>query len=210
MYKLLIIIITTFLSINSIKSQDFAPISNETTFKKAYTEKTALTHSLKSNFIQEKSISLLEKKLVSEGLFQFKNPDKLRIEYFKPYSYLFLMNKDQITIKNDQKQTNISTKSNKIFKMVSEITMECVNGNVLSSKEFKISIFENNSQYMLKLIPKDKTLKSLLTEIKIYIEKIDYTVGTLEMYEVSGDFTKMIFKNRQTNIPIADEIFVVN
>ena len=211
MYKpLIVVFITAFLFINAIKCQDFSPISNEATFKKNYAEKAAAIHSLKSNFTQEKSISLLEKKLISEGTFQFKNPDKLRIEYFKPYSYLFIMNKDKITIKNDQKQTSISTKSNKIFKMVSQITMECVSGNVLSSKEFKISVFENNLQYLLTLTPKDKTLKSLLKTIKIYIQKTDYTVDKIEMYEISGDFTIMYFKNRQINIPIADEIFMAN
>ena len=94
--------------------------------------------------------------------------------------------------------------------MVSQITMECVSGNVLSSKEFKILVLENNLQYLLTLTPKDKTLKSLLKTIKIYIQKTDYTVDKIEMYEVSGDFTIMYFKNRQINTPIADEIFMAN
>jgi outer membrane lipoprotein-sorting protein len=210
MRNIFYIIVTILLISISAKGQNFEPVLDINAFKKTYNEKASAIKSLKSAFVQEKSISLLEKKLISEGSFQFKTPDKLRIEYNKPYSYLFIMNKDKIIIKNDQKQTSISTKSNKIFKLVSQITMDCISGNVLSSKEFKISILENKSQYLINLIPNNNSLKDILKEIKIYIDKSDYNVDKLEMYEVSGDFTKMIFKNRQTNIPVADEIFMAN
>jgi outer membrane lipoprotein-sorting protein len=207
-----IILLISFLLTYSLLAftQDFVPIANELAFKKLYIEKSASIQTLKSNFIQEKSISMLEKKLVSEGCFQFKKNGLLRMEYFKPYTYLFLMNKDKITIRNNQNQTTVSTSSNKLFKLISQIMLDCISGEVLSVKEFQTKVFENKTLYLLKLLPKDKNLKSLIKELDVYVSKSDYTVEKIDMFEVSGDFTKMIFKNKQINLLINDEIFTAN
>ncbi len=210
MNRLCLVLFTLLTSFISVQCQEFNPISNEAVFKKIYSEKSAAINSLKSDFTQEKTITLLEHKLISEGSFQYKKMNKLRMEYFKPYSYLFIMNNDKVTIRNNQKQTSVSTKSNKLFKLISQITVDCVSGNVLESKDFQTSIFENKSLYLLKLTPKAKELKNVMNEIKIYVSKANYTVEKIEMYESSGDFTLLIFKNKQINSTIPDEVFSAN
>jgi outer membrane lipoprotein-sorting protein len=210
MNKFSLLIFTLFICYTSVQCQEFSPISNEAAFKKTYSEKSAAISSLKSDFTQEKTITLLENKIISDGCFQYKKMNKLRMEYFKPYNYLFIMNDDKVTIKNNQKQTSVSTKSNKLFKLISQITVDCVSGDVLDSKDFKTSIFENKSLYLLKLAPNAKELKNVMNEIKIYVSKTSYTVEKIEMYESSGDFTLLIFKNKQINTTIPDEVFSAN
>lgn len=190
-------------------AQDFAPLKDEVAFRKLFAEKSQEFITLKSDFIQEKSIYLLENHIISNGSFQYKRDGKLRMEYFKPYSYLFVLNNDKVMIKNNQKQTNINANSNKLFKLISQITVDCINGNILSSKQFKTSILENGNSYRITLIPKLKELNSLLSEIVILISKKDYTVETIEMKEVSNDFTLMTFSNKEINKPISDEVFSV-
>ena len=190
-------------------SQEFALLKDEVAFRKLFAEKSQEFNTLRSDFVQEKSIYLLENHIISNGSFQYKRDGKLRMEYFKPYSYLFVLNNDKVMIKNNQKQTNINANSNKLFKLISQITVDCINGNILNSKQFKTSILENSSSYRITLIPKLKELNSLLSEIVILISKKDYTVETIEMKEVSNDFTLMTFSNKEINKPINDEVFSV-
>jgi len=191
-------------------AQDFAPIKDEVAFRKLFTQKSGEFNTLKSDFVQEKSIYLLENHIISQGSFQYKRDCKLRMGYFKPYSYLFVLNNDKVMIRNNQKQTNVNANSNKLFKLISQITVDCLNGNILNSKQFKTSIFESSTSYRITLIPKIKELNSLLSEIIIHISKKDYTVDTIEMKEVSNDFTLMKFSNKEINKPIGDEVFAVH
>jgi outer membrane lipoprotein-sorting protein len=194
----------------SASAQNYTPVKNIVAFKSLYAEKSADINTLKSDFIQEKSISMLKNKIISEGSFIYKKNNKLRMEYTKPYTYLFVMDNDKITIKNNDKKSSVSTSSNKLFKMISQVTIDCVTGNVLNSKDFDIKVSENSITYHLVLIPRQKLLKSLFEKIDIRISKGDLTVDRIEMKESSGDNTLLIFRNKRINTPVADEVFKVN
>jgi outer membrane lipoprotein-sorting protein len=179
-------------------------------FKSLYAEKSAAINTLKSDFIQEKNISMLVNKIISKGSFIYKKNNKLRMEYTKPYTYLFVMDNDKIIIKNSQKKSSVSANSNKLFKMISQITIDCVTGNVLASNDFDVKVSENSKVYNLVLVPSQKMLKSLFNEIDILISKNDFTVDRLEMKESSGDNTVLNFSNKKINAPVSDEVFKVN
>lgn len=195
---------------SSARSQNYTPIKNLVDFRTLYSAKSDAINSLKSDFIQEKSISMLENKIISEGSFIYKKYNKLRMEYRKPYSFLFVMENDKVTTKNNQQKSSVSTNSNKLYKMISQMTINCVTGNVLNSKDFDIDISENAKVYYLVLKPRQKLLKSLFDRIDILISKKDFTVDKLELKETSGDNTTLIFTNKMLNAPVNDEVFDVN
>ena len=207
---ILFFICINFVMISAVNAQNYTPVKDVAGFKKLYASKSAAINTLRSDFIQEKSISMLNDKLVSNGSFIFKKNNKLRMEYVKPYPYLFVMNEDQIIIKNDQKKSNVSVNSNKLFKMISQITIDCVTGNILNSKDFNVKVSENARVYFLVLKPNQKMLKSLFSEIDLIISKSDFTVDKLDLKETSGDRTTLIFNNKKINTPVSDEVFAVN
>ena len=191
-------------------AQNYKPVENIDAFLKLYKEKAKSISSLRSKFVQEKTISFLEKKLVSEGTFCYKTPSQLRMEYIKPYTYLFILSNDKVIIRSNKKETNIPTSSNPIFKTISQITIDCVSGNVLNNKEFKSSILENTSSYQITLVPKSNAIESVMSQIKVIVSKQDYTVETVEMLENSGDATLITFKEKEINKPIPDALFTGN
>ena len=199
-----------FVCIGSVNAQKYTPVKDVAGFKALYASKSNAINTLRSDFVQEKSISMLTNKLTSNGSFIFKKANKLRMEYVKPYPYIFVMNEDQIVIKNDQKKTNVSVSSNKMFKMISQITIDCVTGNILNSKDFTVKVSENSKVYHLVLIPKQKMLKSLFAEIDLLVAKSDFTVDKLDLKETSGDCTTLIFSNKIINTPVHDEVFIVD
>jgi outer membrane lipoprotein-sorting protein len=194
----------------SLYSQNYTPVKNLAEFKTLYTAKSAKITSLMCDFEQNKKITLMEKKLVSRGKFMFKKTNKLRMEYTKPFEYIFILNGDKITIRNDQKENNYSTRSNKMFSMISQLTMDCVTGDVVNSKDFEVSVLENAQMYEFLLKPKVKAIKSLIVVIEVLISKSDFTVDRIDMKEESGDNTLLIFSNKRINPSIGDEEFKLN
>ncbi len=194
----------------TVSAQNYIPLKDVAGFKKLYATKSSAINTLRSDFVQEKNIIILSNKLSSSGSFVFKKANKLRMEYTKPYQYIFVMNEDQIIIKNDQKKSNVSVNSNKMFKMISQLTIDCVTGNILNSKDFDIKISENTKVYFLVLKPNQKMIKSLFTEIDLLVDKSDFTVNRIDLKETSGDSTTLIFSNKKINTPVSDEVFNVN
>jgi len=195
---------------SNIRAQNYAVVKDIAGFKKLYDIKTTAINTLKSDFVQEKSISMMQNKIYSNGSFIIKKTNKLRLEYTNPFAYIFVMNNDQIVIKNDQGKSSASISSNKYVKMISQLTIDCITGNILNSNDFNVNISENVQAYYLVLIPDQKIIRSLFKEINILILKSDFTVDRIELKETSGDNTTLTFSNKKLNTTVSDEVFNIN
>lgn len=176
-------------------------------FESAFATAAQKTTSIKSDFIQEKNLSLLADKIVSKGEFWFRKENNVRMEYTSPFQYLMVINGNNVYIKDSQKETKISAKSNKLFQQINKIIIDCVNGKALQSNEFRSKIFEDNATYLAELSPVDKNLRTLFSHINLIIEKKDYAVSRIAMYEPGGDYTVIKFINRQLNTDLSDALF---
>ena len=58
---------------------------------------------VKCNFTQKKQSKMLKGEQVSEGKMFCQQPDKLRWEYTSPYSYIFVINNNKVTMKSGNK-----------------------------------------------------------------------------------------------------------
>ncbi|HRP55256.1 outer membrane lipoprotein carrier protein LolA [Agriterribacter sp.] len=187
----------------------YALLQNASSFQAQFAAASQKTNTVKSDFVQEKTLSLLAEKIVSKGKFWFKKENAVRMEYTQPFQYLMIINGSNVYIKDNQKENKISTKSNKLFRQINTIMIDCVNGKALQSSDFKVRIFEGKTTFMAELSPVNKNLKTLFSNINMVIEKKDYAVSRIEMHEPSGDGTSIHFVNRQFNIPLADALFAV-
>lgn len=184
-------------------------LQNASSFQEQFAAASQKTNTIKSDFVQEKNLSLLAEKIVSNGKFWFKKENAVRMEYTQPFQYLMIINGSNVYIKDSQKENKISTKSNKLFRQINTIMIDCVNGKALQSSDFKVRIFEGKTTFMAELSPVNKSLKTLFSNINMIIEKKDYAVSRIEMHEPSGDNTSIHFVNRQFNIPLDDALFAV-
>ena len=193
------------------KAQDpgYTLLRDASSFQTQFAAASQKTNTIKSDFVQEKTLSLLAEKIVSKGKFWFKKENAVRMEYTQPFQYLMIINGSNVYIKDSQKENKISTKSNKLFQQINTIMIDCVNGKALQSKDFKVRTFEGKTTFMAELSPVNKNLKTLFSNINMIIEKKDYAVSRIEMHEPSGDNTSIHFVNRQFNIPLADALFAI-
>lgn len=187
----------------------YTPVADLPAFTAQFTTMAKKTETIKSDFLQEKNLSMLSEKISSKGTFWFKKDNMLRMEYQKPYEYLLILNKDNMYIKDGKKESRLSVRSNKIFQQINKIIIGCVQGAVLNNPDFKMKAYENKGSYMIELQPVAKGLKEFFKDIDITVDKKDYAVTTIVMNENSGDNTTLHFTNREFNVPIADAIFAV-
>lgn len=187
----------------------YKPIDDPAAFKKQFVVEAKKIQSIKSNFIQEKNLSLLEEKILSEGKFYFKRENRVRIEYEKPFQYLMIMNGDQMLVKDNQKENKVNVKSNKLFQQVNQIMIDCVQGTMLDNKDFTVHIFQNDKTWLLEMIPAGKALKEFFKVILVYADKKDYSVISIDMREPSGDNTNIRFTQKELNVTVQDAAFTI-
>lgn len=198
-----------FTSMLQAQHPGYSLLTDATSFKTQFAAASQKTISIKSDFIQEKNLSLLSDKIVSKGKFWFRKENAVRMEYTTPFQYLMIINGSNVYIKDSQKENKISTKSNKLFQQINKVMVDCIKGGALESKDFSTKIFQSGTAYLAELTPVEKNLKSLFKNINIIIDKKDLAVTRIEMHEPSGDNTIIQFTNREMNASIPDALFVI-
>jgi len=211
MRKIILIIAVLFTGI-SLKAQypGYSPVADLAKFKTDFSAATQKTSSIKSDFVQEKNLSMLSEKITSKGKFWFKKESRVRMEYNQPFQYLMILNKDKVFVKDGLKENKVSTKSNKLFQQINKIMIDCMQGTTLDNADFKTRVFENKNAAMVELTPVTKGLKELFKTINVIVDKKDFSVVSIEMKELSGDNTIIRFTNKELNASIADALFTIN
>lgn len=208
MRRILILATWTFCGLNGRgQYTGYTKLNNPEVFKRSFTQATAATESVQADFIQEKSLTMLSEKIISDGKFWFRRNDKLRMEYLQPYSYLIILNGGKIYMKDGIKENKISAGSNPVFKQINRILLDCVSGSMLDNPDFRARIYENSGSWLIEFKPTVKNLKELYKHINILLDKRDFTASTIGMYEVSGDQTIIRFQNKVLNAQIPDSVF---
>lgn len=188
----------------------YSPVADLAKFKTDFSSATQKTASIKSDFVQEKHMAMLSEKIISKGNFWFKKDSRVRMEYNQPFKYLMILNKDKVYVKDGQKESRVSTRSNKLFQQINKIMIDCMQGTMLGNTDFSTKVFENRNTALIEMSPVTKGLKELFKSINVVVDKKDFSVTSIEMKELSGDNTIIRFTNKEPNASIPDALFAVN
>lgn len=170
-------------------------------------EVSASTNSINSQFIQEKNLSFIEEKIISKGILLYLKPDKLRLEYTEPFTYILIMNGGRMMTDNGDKKSEYDLKSNKMFSEINNLIISSVKGNIMDNPDFKSAVYENAEILFINLTPLNKELNKYIKTIGLYISKKDYNVSELQITEQSDDYTLIRFTNKVINEEISPASF---
>jgi len=168
------------------------------------------TQSITSDFAQEKEMSFLEEKVTSTGKFYFQKENRLRWEYLKPYHYVIILNNNRIRIIDEGEVKDYDAGSNRMFVEISGVMSGLVDGTLLQSGQFDQTWHEAAGYYRVILVPRETMMKDYLSRIALKLNKQDFSVDELKMFEKSGDYTLITFRNKKMNEAIAADIFNVD
>lgn len=168
------------------------------------------TQSITSDFTQEKEMSFLEEKVTSTGKFYFQKENLLRWEYLTPFQYVIILNNNRIRIIDEGEVKDYDAGSNRMFVEISGVMSGLVNGTLLQSDKFGQTWYEAAGYYHVILIPRETMMKDYLSKIDLILSKQDFSVDELKMFEKSGDYTLITFRNKKMNEAIVADIFNVD
>lgn len=163
------------------------------------------------SFTQEKSMSILNDKMTSRGVMYYTNAGKLRWEYTSPYSYIFVINNNKVTMKSGNKKSTVDMSSNKLFQAIARIMVSSVTGKSLSnSRDFDVTMYCYEQHWTAHLVPKEANMKKMFKYIRLFFNTSHTMVFKVEIVEKNGDTTTIRLKNIETNKQINNSKFSVN
>lgn len=166
---------------------------------------------MQCDFVQTKTLKLLNDKMVSRGKMYYQQGNKLRWEYTSPYAYTFLLNGQKVQISQGKRSDVIDVNQSKIFKEIARIMMNSVVGKSLSDqKDFKTSITASSSEWIATLTPQRREMKQMFQKIVLHFNKTAAMVSAVELVEKKGDKTVIVLKNVKKNQSIHAGIFSIH
>lgn len=186
----------------------------EKDWSKIVSENAAKISSIQSSFKQVKHLSFLSDKVTSGGKFVFRknnSDNSLKWAYTTPFIYTIVIDGNKITMKDGTKISSFDMSSSKVFEEINDIMVRSLNGTILSdNKNFTFSINESGNELLIEMTPvKGTPLTDYFKNIKMVMDKTDFTVNTLTMIENSGDFTELVFTDKKINGKIDGKEFIV-
>ncbi len=164
------------------------------------------TQTISSDFVQFKHLDFLSNDIESVGKLSFKTPDLVKWEYVKPFAYSVLFKNETLYINNEGDKSNVDIGSNKLFKQLNTLIANSIKGDMFDSNEFDISYFKKDGQSEVHFAPKDADFSEFIKAFHITFNKKG-EVAEVKMVEPSGDYTQIIFSNREVNKTLPDAVF---
>lgn len=198
-----------FFTVSEVNAQKGTPVKDVAAFKSKLKEMSSKIQSIQSDFTQEKHLTLLDDKVISQGKFSFKKKNMLRWEYTTPFPYIIIINEDEMKIKDEEHVSTYDMESNKMFGEINNMMVGMVDGSILESKDFSFAFFESSDSYFVEMKPNRSEMKEFLSEIDITIKKSEFFVSKLVMKEPGEDFTVLEFYNEKLNQEIPASRFTL-
>lgn len=190
----------------TLSAQDFAKITDPKGCKAALEKQHKETKAIQADFTETTTSPLLTAAQKGSGKMWYKKENKIRWEKSKPESQIILINGK--TVKLQEKGKEVSSASSKmVVKKIQGLMVQMMTGEFLNEKEFKISYYENKSNYKLVLTPKSDKMKRYVSEIILVFNKKELTIKELTM--LTDDNNKLVysFSNMEVNGTINDSKF---
>ena len=182
----------------------------EEQIKQKVNQTASVMKTMQCDFVQTKHLKMLNNDFVSHGKMYYQQSNKLRWEYTSPYSYTFILNNDQVLLKNKQRNDLIDVKQNKLFREIVRIMMSSVVGNCLADdKNYKVSIATIGNEWVATLLPQRKDMKQMFPKLVLHFHAKKSVVNTVELYDKNGEKTIIELKNIRINETIHPHMFVI-
>lgn len=189
------------------QNSDYKPVSNRSEAEQQLLEASSKLQTIHCDFVQKKHLEYLSAVIESNGEFWFEKPGRLRWEYTEPFKYIVLIDNGVFTVVDEEKTSHFDLKKNAAFRELNDIISSSVDGTLIESDKFNVDILENKDYFLVQLDPKNDQMKGVLSKIELYFSKRDLNVEKTRMIESEEDYTEIIFKNRQYNVKVGDEVF---
>jgi outer membrane lipoprotein-sorting protein len=171
----------------------------------------ATVKTIETNFVQTKTLKILNKPLVSRGMMAYRRPNDLRWEYQSPLQTLLVVRRGnaQRLLKHGQEWVTDSSAKLEAMKIVLNEISLWLDGNFGASKTFKpeLRTAAEKQPAHVSLIPIDPSLAKIISRIAIVFGERPGTVSAIDIYEGNEGVTHIAFENTRFDVDLPDSRF---
>jgi outer membrane lipoprotein-sorting protein len=163
---------------------------------------------IKARFVQNKSMKILSKPLVSEGRFYYIAPDSFRWEYLKPLKSIVIVHKGETKryISSGGKMIEDKTGGVQAMKIVLNEITAWMSGKFDQNPSFTATLKEGEYT-QITLTPIGKSMAGMIEKIIITISKKDAAVKSVKIIESENSLTRIDFNDAVINKVIPESTF---
>ncbi|MFA5850690.1 MAG: outer membrane lipoprotein carrier protein LolA [Bacteroidales bacterium] len=177
-------------------------------FEQALKNKGETTFSLESQFVQEKNLEMLNRKMISKGIFRYMKEDKIAFLYETPLKYHMIINGSKLKIVNNGKAQTIELKNNPMMKEMKGLIEASFLGRLSGmDSSYKISYFQNENKIFVFVVPSNKSVSEMIKKISVTFEKVTLDILQLQLDEGAKSSTIYYFTQPKFNTIKSDETF---
>ncbi len=208
MKRLLLISFLLFSFGLSAQNQQITEKSRIDEIKRNITVSCSNINNIKCNYLQEKSISLLEDDINNEGEVIFMAPNNLYWKNYKPDNQSFILKDDSVKIVNNNGENIMPIQEHLIFREISKIINNSIsNTSIIDENNFIPSYEENEDYIIVNMRPKKNKMKSVLGNMTIHFEKSSYLIYKIEITDNNYDITTITLSDISINQNIDNTLF---
>lgn len=150
----------------------------------------AQTRSARANFVEKKTVRVLEQPLLASGELSFTAPDRLEKRTLRPRPELLLLQGETLTLERAGRQMQLDLRSHP---EVAAFT-ESIRGTLAGDRQalervYRLSLQGSAASWVLTLIPADPALRTLVERVRIAGRHAD--VSVIEIQQANGDSSLM-------------------
>ncbi|HPD57589.1 MAG TPA: outer membrane lipoprotein carrier protein LolA [Smithellaceae bacterium] len=164
---------------------------------------------IRAAFIQTKSMKILAKPLISEGLFFFAAPDSFRWEYKKPLRSVVINHRGETKryIFSSGKMVEDQSGGVQAMKIVLGEITSWMSGKFDQNPSFQAALKDKGEIKEIIMTPTAKNMEGMIEKIVITLSSKDKAVRTVNIIESASAQTRIDFKNTLINKPLPESIF---
>ena len=168
----------------------------------------AKVKTIQARFVQKKSMKILSKPLISQGLFYYVAPDSFRWEYLQPLKSVVIVHKGDTKryISSGGKMIEDKTGGVQAMKIVLNEIAAWMSGKFDQNPSFAATLKEGASTEIT-LTPVGKSMAGMIEKINITLSKKDTAVKSVKIIESASAFTQIDFSDVQINKVISNKTF---
>ena len=184
-------------------SQEFKKISDPSKCKSAIQKQQKLTKSLIADFKETLHSEMFEETQKATGKLYYKQAQKIRWEHISPVKKILLIDGNKVRYSEKGKEIkDPSTKA--IVKKIQSLMVKMLSGTFLDDKDFKISYYENSSQYKLELKPLSQRMSKYIDYVVLVFDKKYLQLKEMSLVESENEKLVYSFSNALLNNSISD------
>jgi len=164
------------------------------------------TTSIQSDFVQTRTLEILDEPLISSGIFYYKKPGLMKWNQELPSPYYFIINGSNV-IRFDGKERKVMSSNSPQIAHFKDFILGTIDGSMFESDKYSTSFIKNDNLVRIVLIPQQKSMAKRLEKIELVFEYDKMMLKELVIAEVGGDKTEIIFSNQQINTIKNNAIF---